>query len=118
MMNMTEFVGKLKEEIREYLPEDVRGDIIIDDVEVVKMNDQKLHGLTFKTPDSDAAPTLYVDDMFREYKDGMDINELTAELANMYTGSREGVRPPEVTLSYDRVKDNLTVRLLEKKRNN
>ena len=37
------------------------------------MNDQKLHGLTFKTPESDAAPTLYVDDMFREYKDGMDI---------------------------------------------
>ena len=26
MMNMTEFIEKLKEEIREYLPEDVRGD--------------------------------------------------------------------------------------------
>lgn len=118
MMNMTEFVEKLKDEIREYLPEDVRGDIIIDDVEVVKMNDQKLHGLTFRTPESDAAPTLYVDDMFSAYKDGKDISELTAELANMYTGSRDGVRPPEVKLSYDRVKDNLTVRLLEKKRNN
>ena len=117
MMNMTEFIKTLKDEIKEYLPEDVRGDIIIDDVEVVKMNDQKLHGLTFRTPESDAAPTLYVDDMFREYKDGMDIGEMAAEMANIYSESRDGVRPPEVKLSYDRVKDNLTVRLLEKKRN-
>ena len=99
MMNMTEFIEKLKDEVREYLPEDVRGDIIIDDVEVVKMNDQKLHGLTFKTPESDAAPTLYVDDMFREYKDGMDIGEMAAEMAKIYSESRDGVRPPEVKLS-------------------
>ena len=46
MMDMKEFIEKLKDEVREYLPEDVRGDIIIDDVEVVKMNDQKLHGRT------------------------------------------------------------------------
>lgn len=117
MMNMTEFVENLKDEVREYLPEDVKENIVIDDVEVVKMNDQKLHGLTFRVPGSDAAPTLYVDDMFRAYKDGMDIGELTAEMASMYAGSRGGAKPPEVDLSYDRVKDNLTVRLLEKKRN-
>jgi hypothetical protein len=117
MMNEREFIEKMKAGVREYLPEDVKGDIIIDDVEVVKMNDQKLHGLTFRMPGSEAAPTLYVDDMFRAYKDGMDISELTSELANMYTGSRDGVKPPEVDLSYDNLKDNLTVRLLEKKRN-
>lgn len=116
-MNMTEFVERLKDEVREYLPEAVKGEVIIDDVEVVKMNDQKLHGLTFRMPGSDAAPTLYVDDMFSAYKDGMNIGELTADLASMYTGSRGGVKPPEVDLSYDGVKDSLTVRLLEKKRN-
>ena len=117
MMNMTKFTEKLKKEVREYLPEDVKDEVIIDDVEVVKMNDKKLHGLTFRMPASDAAPTLYVDEMYRAYKDGADIGYLATEMANMYNGSRGSVKPPEIDLSYDKVKDNLTVRLLEKKRN-
>lgn len=117
MMDMKEFIEMLKEEVREYLPDDVYKEIILDDVEVVKMNDQKLHGLTFRMPGSDAAPTLYVDEMYQAYKDGADMEYLATEMANMYSQSRNAVKPPEVDLSYDRVKDNLTVRLVEKKRN-
>ncbi len=117
MMNINEFIERMKAEVRECLPDDVYQDIIIDNVEVVKMNDQKLHGLTFKVPGVDAAPTLYVNEMFEAYKDGADIRYLASEMANMYSASRNAVAPPEVDLSYDNVKDKLTVRLLEKKRN-
>ena len=117
MLEVKEFIEKMKEEVRDYLPDDVHKEIIIDDVEVVKMNDQKLHGLTFRMPGSDAAPTLYVDEMYQAYKDGADIGYLATEMANMYSASRNAVKPPEIDLSYDKVKDNLTVRLLEKKRN-
>ena len=117
MMSEREFIEKMKEEVREYLPEDVKDEIVIDDVEVVKMNDQKLHGLTFRMPGSDAAPTLYVDDMFKAYGDGVDMENLTLQLANMYIGSRNAPVPPDVDLSFDKVRDSLTVRLLEKKRN-
>ena len=117
MLEVRDFIEKMKEEVRDYLPDDVYKDVIIDDVEVVKMNDQKLHGLTFRMPGSDAAPTLYVDEMYQAYKDGADIGYLATEMANMYTASRNAVKPPEIDLSYDKVKDNLTVRLLEKKRN-
>ena len=117
MLEVRDFIEKMKEEVRDYLPDDVYKEIIIDDVEVVKMNDQKLHGLTFRMPGSDAAPTLYVDEMYQAYKDGADIGYLATEMANMYTASRNAVKPPEIDLSYDKVKDNLTVRLLEKKRN-
>ena len=117
MLEVKEFIEKMKEEVRDYLPDDVHKEIIIDDVEVVKMNDQKLHGLTFRMPGSDAAPTLYVDEMYQAYKDGADIGYLATEMSNMYSASRNAVKPPEIDLSYDKVKDNLTVRLLEKKRN-
>ncbi len=117
MLEVKEFIEKMKEQVRDYLPDDVYKEVIIDDVEVVKMNDQKLHGLTFRMPGSDAAPTLYVDEMYQAYKDGADIGYLATEMANMYTASRNAVKPPEIDLSYDKVKDNLTVRLLEKKRN-
>ena len=63
MLEVRDFIEKMKEEIRDYLPDDVYREVIIDDVEVVKMNDQKLHGLTFRMPGSDAAPTLYVDEI-------------------------------------------------------
>ena len=117
MMNINEFIERMKAEVRECLPDDVYQDIIIDNVEVVKMNDQKLHGLSFKMPGVDAAPTLYVNEMYEAYKDGVDIEYLASEMANMYSASRNAVAPPQVDLSYDNVKDKLTVRLLEKSRN-
>ena len=117
MIDIREFVEKMKSEIRDYLPDDVAGDILIDDVVVVKMNDQKLHGITFKLPGVDAAPTLYVNEMYEAYKDGADMGYLATEMADMYSASRNAASPPEVDLSYDNVKDKLTVRLLEKQRN-
>ena len=117
MMDVKNFTEKMKDEVKLHLPEDVRGSVIIDDVEVVKMNDQKLHGLTFRIPGSDAAPTLYINEMYEAYKNGADIRLLASEMANMYSASRNVASPPEVDLSYDKVSDKLTVRLLEKKRN-
>lgn len=117
MMDVREFIEKMKDEVRGYLPDDMYQEIIIDDMEVVKMNDQKLHGLTFRMPGSDAAPTLYVDDMFRAYKDGADIGYLASEMANMFSASMDMPKPPEVDFEWDNVKDKLTVRLLEQKRN-
>ena len=117
MMNINEFIESIKEEVREYLPHDVSEDIMITDTEVVKMNDQKLHGLIFKMPGIDAAPTFYVDDAYKSYMDGKDIVQLAREMAGAYSGSRNAPKPPEIDLSYDRFKDKLSVRLLEKKQN-
>ena len=116
-MEIREFTEKLKEEIRNYLPDDVCKDVEIGDATVVKMNDQKLYGLMLRMPGSDAAPTLYVNDMYEAYKEGADIGYLASEMANMYTQTKDAPRPPEVDLSFESIKDKLTVRLLEKKRN-
>ena len=44
-MDVREFIKTVKEELPNFLPDEIYQDITIDDVEVAKMNDQKLHGL-------------------------------------------------------------------------
>lgn len=116
-MEVKEFISIIKEELPDFLPDDVYKDLVIDDVEVAKMNDQKLHGLTFKPKGSDAAPTLYIDDLYERHENGEDIGFLLVDLANRYAEARKAPTPPDIDLTWDKVKDSLSVRLLEKKRN-
>lgn len=116
MLTMNEFISEMKAEIRDFLPEEVKKDIIIEDTTVFKINDQELHGLAFRMPGSNAAPTMYVDEMYAAYKTGADIIDLARDMAARYSLTNMPA-PPEMDLSYEKVKSKLTVRLLEKKRN-
>ena len=117
MMEIKEFIKTIKEELPDFLPDEVYKDLVIDDVEISKMNDQKLHGLTFRPKGSDAAPTLYIDDLYKRHENGEDLGFLLVDLANRYEQARHAPAPPAVDLSWDNVRDKLTVRLLEKSRN-
>lgn len=116
-MDIKEFIKTIKEELPDFLPDDVYEDLTIDDVEVAKMNDQKLHGLTFRPKGSDAAPTLYVDDLYERHQNGEDLGFLLVDLANRYEEARHAPVPPDIDISWDKVMDNLSFRLLEKRRN-
>ena len=117
MMDIKEFIKTIKEELPDFLPDDVYEDLTIDDVEVAKMNDQKLHGLTFRPKGSDAAPTLYIDDLYERHQNGEDLGFLLIDLANRYEEARHAPVPPDIDISWEKVMDNLSFRLLEKRRN-
>ena len=116
-MEVKEFTKIIKEELPDFLPEEVYKDLVIENVEISKMNDQKLHGLTFRPKGSDAAPTLYIDDLYDRHENGEDLGFLLVDLANRYEEARHAPAPPTVDLSWENVRDKLTVRLLEKNRN-
>ena len=117
MLSKRDFMDAVKRNIVNFLPEDVSENVEISETVVVKMNDQKLHGLVIREKGSDAAPTFYMDEMFERYENGENMGELMTELAGNYSMVDLMPRPPEVDLSWDNVKDKLTVRLLEKSRN-
>ena len=117
MLSKIDFMDAVKRNIVNFLPEDVSENVEISETVVVKMNDQKLHGLVIREKGSDAAPTFYMDEMFERYENGENMGELMTELAGNYGMVDLMPRPPEVDLSWDNVKDKLTVRLLEKSRN-
>ena len=54
-MTRDEFISRVKEELMEMIPEELREGLEIQDTMVLKTNDQKHHGLTFKREESDAA---------------------------------------------------------------
>ena len=116
-MTRDEFISRVKEELNQMLPEEMTKDLDIQETVVLKSNDQKHHGLTFKRGESEAAPTIYLDDAYARFTEGEDLHTLTAELKDAYLGSLSMPEPQKVDLDYDRIKDNLTVRLLEIRRN-
>lgn len=117
MLSKTDFMDAVKRNIVNFLPDDVAENVEISETVVVKMNDQKLHGLVIREKGSDAAPTFYMDEMFERYENGENMGELIEELASHYGLVDLMPGPPQVDLSWDNVKDKLTVRLLEKSRN-
>ncbi|MBE6046379.1 MAG: hypothetical protein E7221_06720 [Clostridiales bacterium] len=116
-MTRDEFISRVKEELNQMLPEELTKDLDIQETVVLKSNDQKHHGLTFKRGESEAAPTIYLDDSYARFTEGEDLHTLTAELKDAYLGSLSLPEPQKVDFDYDRIKDNLTVRLLEIRRN-
>ena len=117
MLSKNEFFDSVKRNIINFLPDEVRENVEIDETTIVKMNDQKLHGIVIKDKGADAAPNFYLDEMFERYSNGEDMGSLMAELSENYVISRDMPRPMDIDLSWDNVKDSLTLRLLETKRN-
>lgn len=116
-MTRSDFIRAMKDELMQMLPEEVKSGLELQEMNVTKSNDQELHGLAFKHKDMDAAPTIYLDDAYGRFTMGDDLHTLAAELKDVYLRSRDMAEPDKVDLSYDSIRDKLTVRLLEIKRN-
>ena len=116
-MTRNDFIKEVKDELMQMLPEELKKELDIQEVTVMKPNDQEFHGLTFKRENLDSAPTIYLDDAYGRFTRGEELHALTAELKDAYLSSLTIVEPQEVNFEYDKIKDHLTVRLLEIKRN-
>ena len=88
--------------------------------EVVKMNDEKLYGVTLKTEGSDAAPICYIDGAYEDYNDGCGTLD---SIADELIRQADGLQPyPEIPtkmqdFSFDAVQDKLSIRVAEIQRN-
>ena len=117
MLSKKEFADMAIEEIIRNLKERGIENVTASVTTVVKQNDQKLTGITLKSKEENAAPTLYVDDLYESYKDGADVKDIASGMTDRFLETKNMPKPPEVDLSYESVKDRLSVRLIETKRN-
>ena len=90
MLSKTDFMDAVRRNIENFLPEDAAENVGLSETVVVKMNDQKLHGIIIREKGSDAAPTFYMDEMFERYSQGEDLGSLMVELANQYSTEKAG----------------------------
>ena len=70
MGNIKEFMELARTEIEEMMPADIMKNITLEETTVTKINDQVLHGITFKREDNEPSPTIYMDEPFRQYMEG------------------------------------------------
>lgn len=107
-----------KQEILRQLPEEVRAGLSLKEVEVVKINDQKNHGFCFQKNGSKASPTLYLDQAYDLFRHGASLERLMGDVTRAYLESIDrGLDPAEPDLSFDNIRDKLSLRLVETKRN-
>ena len=121
MGNIHDFSIELDKQLHRVIPEEMREDLEIEKVEIVKVNDQKLHGLVFRTKGLDAAPTFYIDDFYGDYKEGWrSAADIAEELFWQYQQA-EYISPPQIArefdFSFDNIKDRLSIRVLDPGRN-
>ncbi|MBQ6621724.1 MAG: hypothetical protein IJH75_02720 [Mogibacterium sp.] len=84
MMKKKTFIQKVIREFPAYLPEDLREGIRIRETTATKMNDRRYHGIILEREGQRAAPMIYLDEMYEQYRKGDPFDALMYELAAVY----------------------------------
>ena len=114
-MTIQDFVIKAERKAAEHFESIGAGRITTDSVEVVKANDERLHGLRLAREGELAGWNVYLDDLYEKYRDGEDLDGLLREAAlrcEEGLGFRAPLSPDALKLDFDSIRDRLSVRLL------
>ena len=86
--SMNEYILAIEGAFSRVIPVDEAEKLVIDNVTVVKINDQKLHGVTIKEEGRNAAPNVYVDQWFDDWRKGFITSEdIAAQIYDIYKES-------------------------------
>ena len=117
-MTKDEFMKEAIEKLMELMPENLKKGLEITTTRVMKMNDQELNGLVMNREGVDTSPTIYIDHLHEKHLAGEDTKAMMMEVLDLYKDSlRDHPEIVQPDLSYESIKDNVTLRLIELKRN-
>lgn len=66
-MDKERIFEEIIEAVKNEIPQALRDDVKVEMREVIKTNDEKLHGINLCIPGHDAVPTIYLEDLFKDY---------------------------------------------------
>ena len=81
-MTFEEFKNEVVARVKDFLPESF-ADAEVSLKEVKKNNDLQLTGLIIISPQTNICPNIYLDSFYEDYKEGVDMNEILEEIANL-----------------------------------
>lgn len=120
MENINGFMLELDAAFSHVIPRDMSEILSIAKVNVAKINDQILHGLSFKTKDVDEAPTFYIDQYYDDYLAGrIDPRSVAQEIYDLYKSVdvEVPVKASEIDFSLDGIGNKIGFRVLQEDRN-
>ena len=112
-MNINEFTALAAEKVLMRLREAGDETVEVRTAEVMKMNDQVMHGLTFHRGE-DPSPTFYLNGMYELCSRGEDMDTLLDQLARTYLDSMADAPVPEEEpdMKFDKAKSRAGLRLI------
>ena len=105
-MNKEDFQEALIEELRNTLPENCSMDII----STTKNNDVSKTGIVIRLEDSALSPTVYVDDLYRNYQHGETLGEIRDYVLQIL-GERPQALDPKKILSKESILENVVFKM-------
>ena len=119
MKNFDEFKNKVAAMIKDYLPEKYK-DATVEYKDVVKNNDTVYTGLLVRTGEGGICPTLYLENFFKAYTEGVKMDDILTRLAETYAAADGHYDEDEVislVLNYGEAKKRIVPRLINRKMN-
>lgn len=117
-MNFEEFEKKIKEDLPSVLPDRLK-DAKIESREVEKLQGASYKGITISPENEKIVPTINMSEIYHRYEQGMPYEEALRGIVEI--AENEKYRPLEVDASlfhdYSRLKETLTVQVVDTERN-
>lgn len=113
-MNKEQFFEEVLEAVRNQIPQVLRDEIEVSVREVVKTNDEVLHGISVMLPETNCAPTIYMEDCYKDYEDGMTIDEIAENIMSASIAAyKDAPTIEEFALEYDDIQSKLTIQVVD-----
>ncbi len=113
-MHYQEFLETVTSLVCFSIPQDTKAEL----TQVLKNNDTRLDALTFRTPDSDVSPTIYLNPFYQNYLNGADPRDIAEEIVHVWEGALPAATPDLSFFSdYEKVKPRLVYKLVNQKQN-
>ena len=112
--NKGRFYDSMRESLLRLKPEEME----IRFTRIDKQNRKRLHGCTLMMPDSAAAPTFYLEDLYEAYQDGTDVDDIAKSLIEFAKENNLTAIPGGIDIEdYECVKENLGIIVIGEENN-
>lgn len=117
-MNQREFYDEVIEAVKRNIPEELRDELSVGIQEVIKNNDNVLHGVVIRSPEQHIVPTIYIEECMEAMPKNASIDELAGAIIGTYVkGLMEAPAVEDLSLEFEDVKDMLQIQVVEANRN-
>lgn len=113
-LNDNTFGNEVKQEMEKLLGSEVRVELR----RITKNNGIILEGLCILEKGSYVSPTIYLEDFYREYKDGMSLKEIAGRIYDIYEKRCRNIPfSLEYFLDFEKIKENIFCKLVNREMN-
>jgi len=117
-MTKSEFNEAVVAAIESKIPEPLKEDIEVTVREIIKTNDEVLHGVAILMPGRNMAPTIYLEECYSDFENGMTIDAIADGIINVSIDAyKNAPNFEEFPMKYEDIQDKLVVQLVDAEKN-